>query len=134
MLSVRTLATLRKSVAHRKSEVDMVGGLDLLVANGCRSIPGYQAMITTMRCSNRMPNHKDLFRWYFLYPADEGMGRRRGPPVGLYSVPRPMTNGTVGMENYFWVTIGGALRTMGRYWCSDFIARLVGETFPWVRW
>jgi hypothetical protein len=46
---------------------------------------------------------------------------------------RPPANDewTVGMENYFWVAIGGALGTMGRYWCSDFIARLVGETFPW---
>ena len=35
------------------------------------------------------------------------------------------------MENYFWVAIGGALGTMGRYWCSGLIARLVGETFPW---
>jgi len=35
------------------------------------------------------------------------------------------------MENYFWVAVGGALGTLGRYWCSGFIARLVGETFPW---
>ena len=37
----------------------------------------------------------------------------------------------VEMENYFWIALGGALGTMGRYWCSGFIARLVGETFPW---
>jgi fluoride exporter len=35
------------------------------------------------------------------------------------------------MENYFWVAVGGALGTMARYWCSGFIARLAGETFPW---
>jgi len=35
------------------------------------------------------------------------------------------------MENSFWVALGGASGTIGRYWCSGFIARLVGETFPW---
>lgn len=35
------------------------------------------------------------------------------------------------MEIYFWVAIGGALGTMGRFWCSGFVARLIGETFPW---
>ncbi len=35
------------------------------------------------------------------------------------------------MASYFWVAVGGALGTMGRYWCSGFVARLVGETFPW---
>jgi len=35
------------------------------------------------------------------------------------------------MENYFWVALGGALGSMGRYWCSGVVARLVGETFPW---
>jgi len=35
------------------------------------------------------------------------------------------------MENYFWVALGGALGTVGRYWLSGVVARLVGETFPW---
>jgi CrcB protein len=35
------------------------------------------------------------------------------------------------MENYFWVAFGGALGTVGRYWLSGVVARLVGETFPW---
>jgi CrcB protein len=32
---------------------------------------------------------------------------------------------------YLWVGLGGALGSMGRYWCSGVAARLVGETFPW---
>src|SRR5258708_5562296 len=35
------------------------------------------------------------------------------------------------MENYFWVAVGGALGTIGRYWLSGVVARLIGETFPW---
>src|ERR1700731_4552746 len=35
------------------------------------------------------------------------------------------------MESYIWVAIGGALGTVGRYWLSGVVARLVGETFPW---
>jgi CrcB protein len=35
------------------------------------------------------------------------------------------------MVTYFWVALGGALGTIGRYWCSGMVARLVGETFPW---
>jgi fluoride exporter len=32
---------------------------------------------------------------------------------------------------YTAVAIGSALGGMGRYWCSEIVARLVGETFPW---
>ena len=32
---------------------------------------------------------------------------------------------------YFWIAIGSALGGVGRYWCSVFIARHLGETFPW---
>jgi CrcB protein len=32
---------------------------------------------------------------------------------------------------YFWISLGGALGTAGRYWCSGFVARTFGETFPW---
>ena len=35
------------------------------------------------------------------------------------------------MVTYFWVAIGGALGTTGRYWLSGLVARLFGETFPW---
>jgi CrcB protein len=35
------------------------------------------------------------------------------------------------MENYIWVTVGGAIGTAARYWLSGLVARLVGETFPW---
>ncbi len=35
------------------------------------------------------------------------------------------------MENYFWIAVGGALGTAGRYWLSGVVARLIGETFPW---
>ncbi len=34
------------------------------------------------------------------------------------------------MESYVWIAIGGALGSVGRYWCSGMVARLVGETFP----
>lgn len=30
-----------------------------------------------------------------------------------------------------WVIIGSALGGGARYWCSGFVARTVGETFPW---
>ncbi len=32
---------------------------------------------------------------------------------------------------YLWVALGGALGSVARYWCSGFVARLIGETFPW---
>lgn len=32
---------------------------------------------------------------------------------------------------YFWVTFGGALGSAARFWCSGFVARNIGETFPW---
>lgn len=35
------------------------------------------------------------------------------------------------MITYFWVALGGAIGTVGRYWLSGVIARLIGETFPW---
>ena len=30
-----------------------------------------------------------------------------------------------------WVALGGAIGSLGRYWCSGLVARWVGETFPW---
>src|SRR6201987_6448539 len=36
------------------------------------------------------------------------------------------------MTNYFWVAIGGAVGTVGRFWLSGVVARLIGETFPWA--
>lgn len=30
-----------------------------------------------------------------------------------------------------WVIIGSALGGGARYWCSGFVARQIGETFPW---
>ena len=35
------------------------------------------------------------------------------------------------MVTYFWVAIGGALGTTGRYWLSGLVAQRIGETFPW---
>jgi len=35
------------------------------------------------------------------------------------------------IANYFWVALGGSLGTIARYWMSQAVARLVGETFPW---
>lgn len=35
------------------------------------------------------------------------------------------------MTSYIWVAVGGALGTIGRYWLSGLVARLVGESFPW---
>jgi CrcB protein len=30
-----------------------------------------------------------------------------------------------------WVALGGAIGSVLRYWCSGFMARSIGETFPW---
>jgi CrcB protein len=35
------------------------------------------------------------------------------------------------MVNYFWVALGGAIGTVGRFWLSGVLARTIGETFPW---
>jgi|SRR5436190_13302973 len=35
------------------------------------------------------------------------------------------------MSEYFWVAIGGALGSVGRFWFSGIVARHLGETFPW---
>lgn len=35
------------------------------------------------------------------------------------------------MGMYVWVAIGGAIGTVGRFWLSGVVARLIGETFPW---
>jgi CrcB protein len=32
---------------------------------------------------------------------------------------------------YLWIMLGGALGTGARYWFSGFVARTIGETFPW---
>ncbi len=32
---------------------------------------------------------------------------------------------------YLWIMLGGALGTGARYWCSGFVTRTIGETFPW---
>jgi CrcB protein len=33
--------------------------------------------------------------------------------------------------SYFWIAVGSALGGVARYWCSGFVARHFGETFPW---
>ncbi|MCW5553629.1 MAG: fluoride efflux transporter CrcB [Verrucomicrobiae bacterium] len=35
------------------------------------------------------------------------------------------------MLAYFWVAVGGALGSVGRFWLSGIIAGRYGETFPW---
>ena len=35
------------------------------------------------------------------------------------------------MQIYLWIALGSALGGAGRYWCTDAIARHLGETFPW---
>jgi fluoride exporter len=35
------------------------------------------------------------------------------------------------MMSYLWVAIGGALGSVARFWCSGFVALMVGGTFPW---
>ena len=32
---------------------------------------------------------------------------------------------------YAWIMLGSALGGAARYWCSGFVANLVGQTFPW---
>ena len=39
--------------------------------------------------------------------------------------------GTWMWQAYLWVALGGALGSIGRFWCSGAVARSVGETFPW---
>lgn len=34
------------------------------------------------------------------------------------------------MTSYLWVGLGGALGSVVRFWCSGFVARHFGETFP----
>jgi CrcB protein len=33
--------------------------------------------------------------------------------------------------SYLWIALGGALGSVARFWCSGFVARHFGETFPW---
>ena len=35
------------------------------------------------------------------------------------------------ITKYLWVSMGGALGTAARYWCSGFVANQFGEVFPW---
>ena len=35
------------------------------------------------------------------------------------------------MASYFWVAFGSALGGIARFWCSGFVAAVIGETFPW---
>jgi CrcB protein len=35
------------------------------------------------------------------------------------------------LANYFWVALGGGLGSMARYWMTQAVTRIVGETFPW---
>jgi fluoride exporter len=35
------------------------------------------------------------------------------------------------MMTYIWVALGGALGTSARFFVSGFVARQIGETFPW---
>jgi fluoride exporter len=35
------------------------------------------------------------------------------------------------MASYLWVAVGSALGGIVRFWCSGFVAALIGETFPW---
>ena len=32
---------------------------------------------------------------------------------------------------YFWIALGSAFGGMARFWCYGFMARHMGETFPW---
>lgn len=32
---------------------------------------------------------------------------------------------------YLWIALGGALGSVGRFWCSGIVARAFGQTFPW---
>jgi CrcB protein len=34
-------------------------------------------------------------------------------------------------QSYLWIAVGGALGSVGRFWCSGIVARAFGETFPW---
>jgi len=35
------------------------------------------------------------------------------------------------ITNFFWVGVGGALGSIARYWMGVFVARHLGDAFPW---
>src|SRR5438132_10720945 len=35
------------------------------------------------------------------------------------------------MWSYIWIAIGGALGSVGRFWCNGLISEKFGPTFPW---
>ena len=35
------------------------------------------------------------------------------------------------MLSYFWIGVGSAVGGMGRYWCTNVVARHFGEYLPW---
>ena len=35
------------------------------------------------------------------------------------------------MLSYFWIGVGSAVGGMGRYWCTNVVARHLGEYLPW---
>jgi fluoride exporter len=35
------------------------------------------------------------------------------------------------MMNALWIFVGGGLGSLARWWFSGFVARTIGETFPW---
>lgn len=35
------------------------------------------------------------------------------------------------MLTYIWIGLGSALGGMGRFWCTNFVARYFGEHLPW---
>ena len=35
------------------------------------------------------------------------------------------------MMAYFWVALGGALGSVGRFWLNGIVSAKIGETFPW---
>lgn len=35
------------------------------------------------------------------------------------------------MQTYFWIALGGALGSVGRFWCNGLVSERFGQTFPW---
>lgn len=51
-------------------------------------------------------------------------------PPFVFATPLPANLGGH-LQIYLWVGLGSALGGMARFWCSDLMVRLLGETFPW---
>jgi fluoride exporter len=65
--------------------------------------------------------------WQIAFPLARFRSSRRLPRSSHIIQIANVTN----LATYLWIALGGALGSVARYWCSGFVARNVGDTFPW---